>query len=133
MNSARTWCFTLNNYTDADIELIKVWECNRILVSKETGENGTPHLQGAITWKRTYRLAALKKMHTRIHWEQAKTRDCFNYCAKEGSEIVINENYVQQGNRTDLSLACDLIKESGIKRVRGGFICSDFAIMFTKV
>lgn len=115
---AKTWILVINNYTEADIEMLKAWVVNRILVSKEVGENGTPHLQGAITFTRAYRLSALKKLHSQAHWEVAKAADCFNYCAKEGSEIIINVNNSTQGTRTDIASAIDLIKESGIKRVR---------------
>lgn len=116
--SAKTWCYTLNNYTEADIDLIKRWETKRHCCAKEIGENNTPHLQGAVTWTRTYRLAALKKMHPRIHWEIAAAADCFNYCMKDGSEIIIDTRPAEgQGKRNDLKEAIVKLKEGGLKDV----------------
>lgn len=100
----RTWIFTLNNYTETEVSAIQKWtpEVKRMLVSKEVGENNTPHLQGAITFVRTYRLAALKKLLARAHWEVAKAKDCFIYCAKDTSEVIVDVNNRKQGSRSDL-------------------------------
>jgi len=87
------------------------WEVNKMIVSKEVGESGTPHLQGAITFKRVYRLAALKKLCPRAHWEPAKAKDCFNYCLKDGSEVVINKNNTKQGKRSDWEEVKSMIQE----------------------
>jgi len=114
--SNKTWCYTLNNYTEADIDLVKRWECKRHTCAKEVGDNGTSHLQGAITWNRTYRLAALKKLHPRMHWEIAAAADCFNYCMKDGSEIIIDTRPAEgQGKRNDLKEAIVKLKEDGVK------------------
>lgn len=98
----KTWTFTLNNYTNNDIQLIKDWEKNYLIFGKEVGESGTPHLQGVITFKKANRLSALKKLHNRIHWEPCKERNAaINYCMKEMDyEIQDNNN---QGERTDLA------------------------------
>ncbi len=116
--SAKTWVFTINNYTDADITLLDKWDVKRMVVAKEVGDNGTPHLQCAVTWNRTYRLAALKKLHGRAHWEVAKAADCFNYSLKDGSEIVIDKGQQEQGKRNDLKEAITVLKETGMKRMR---------------
>lgn len=111
--SCKSWCYTLNNYTDEDVKRFKDMIFNYQVIGYEVGENGTPHLQGFITFKRTYRLAALKKLVPRAHWEPAKASDAANYCMKEKYDIIDNK---QQGKRSDLKLTCDIIKESGIKR-----------------
>lgn len=98
-NATRSWVFTLNNPTDAEIEFFENVECKRIVVGDETGDNGTRHLQGFITWTRTYRLAALKKLSPRAHWQPAKAGDAANYCMKE--KILINKGESEQGKRTD--------------------------------
>lgn len=102
--TSRTWVFTINNYTDEDLTMFENWQSDvkRLVVSKEIGESGTPHLQGAVTFNRAYRLTGLKKLHTRAHWEKALTTDPTVYCVKEGSEVVINVNNQRQGSRTDL-------------------------------
>jgi hypothetical protein len=53
---------TLNNYDEGDIEWLKKLECNVMTCSKEIGDNGTPHLQFSVTFKRSYSLAALKNL-----------------------------------------------------------------------
>ena len=42
---AKTWDFTINNYTDTDVSMLKMWcdgEVGRMAVAKEVGEEGTP-------------------------------------------------------------------------------------------
>ncbi len=104
MSVAKTWIFTLNNYTEEECKTLETWgdDVNRMVVSKETGEEETPHLQGAVTFSRAYRLSALKKLLPRAHWEKAKAKDCFLYSKKVGSVMFINVNNKRQGARTDL-------------------------------
>lgn len=101
---SRTWVYTLNNYTDDDIKKLELLTVKMHRCCKEIGENKTPHLQGAITFKRAYRLPQLKKLFPTMHWEPAKVKDPENYCIK--GEVVINEINSAQGKRTDLELAC---------------------------
>jgi len=108
----KTWDFTLNNFTDADVEMFHNWEdqVNTMVVSKETGEGGTPHLQGKITFKRAYRFSQLKKLHDRVHWEQTKACADALYCMKSESEVIINVYNKRQGKRSDLMEAIESAK-----------------------
>lgn len=83
---SRRWCFTLNNYGPDDWESILAWECEYVVVGQEEGENGTPHLQGYVVFGAMKRLAAVRKLLDRAHWECAHgTSDQnFLYCTKEG-------------------------------------------------
>ena len=112
--SFRTWVYTWNNYTDTDIESLKLLEANMHRCCKEIGEKGTPHLQGAITFIRTYRLSALKKLFPKCHWEPAKAKDPENYCIK--GEVVIDVKKNEQGKRSDLSEAIEIATSQGIKQ-----------------
>ena len=96
----KSWCYTLNNYTEQDIEQFKAFTCNKHRCAKEVGENDTQHLQGTITFKRSYTLKALKKLNEKTHWEPAKTKDAENYCTK--GEIIIDISNNDQGKRTDI-------------------------------
>ena len=100
--ASRSWIFVINNFTEEDIEWVNALEVMKIVVSKETGKSNTPHLQGAVTFKRAYRFAQLKKLHGAAHWELAKASQDFNYCKKKGSAMVRDEDNGCKGKRTDL-------------------------------
>lgn len=105
--SAKSWVFTINNYSERDIEWLKSLDVSALTVGKEVGESGTPHLQGFVTWKRTYRLSALKKLHAEAHWEIARASDAANYCRK--GEVVI-DICNKQGKRTDIEATYEAAK-----------------------
>ncbi len=107
--SHKSWVYTINNYTEEDIEKLKLLTTNKHRCCKEVGESGTPHLQGAITFKRSYKLKQLKKIFETAHWEIALCKDAENYCIK--GDIIINENNTKQGKRSDLAEACETLKE----------------------
>lgn len=85
----RRWCFTLNNYSEEEYEMFNNLDVNSIVIGKEVGDNNTPHLQGFIKFKVVKRLAGLKKICSRAHWEKAKGSDKQNliYCTKGGDSI----------------------------------------------
>lgn len=80
------WFFTLNNYTVEDIEQLEQifkHECKWYIFQEETGELGTPHLQGTISLKQRQRMTELKKLHNSIHWENTKcVKASIEYCTK---------------------------------------------------
>lgn len=103
-SKSRGWCFTLNNYTVDEYEHIKkVFDGEYIIIGKEVGDNGTPHLQGymyfknAITWKR------LKEWMPKAHIEMAKGDSKSNqkYCSKDG-DFWEQGDCPSQGVRNDL-------------------------------
>lgn len=100
----RTWVFTVNNFTDEDIKWVQGLEVTRITVSSEVGVCGTPHLQGAVTFKRMYTFKQVKKLHERAHWELAKATQDFNYCKKSGSEVIRDDDNRCSGKRTDIEV-----------------------------
>ena len=116
---SRTWCFTLNNYTDMDELLLKDLEKNYIVYGREVGENGTPHLQGYIIWKRNYTLKQVKKVHATAHWEVAKAADAMNYCMKDKNYYV--EDNRKQGKRTDIHEAMKMALEGKMVEIREKF------------
>ena len=107
--ASKTWVYTLNNFLDTDVEQFKAFTVNKHRCCKEIGDSGTLHLQGAITFKRAYRLTQLKKLNERVHWEIAKVQDAENYCTK--GEIVIDSNNGKQGARSDLKAVVDQLKK----------------------
>lgn len=108
--SCRTWRFTLNNPTEAELDMVKLWEVTRCAITSEVGDTGTPHFQGFITFPRTYRLASLKKLAPRAHWEVSATAD-WNYELKTDSTIVRVEDNRKPGARKDIDLVYDAVAE----------------------
>lgn len=106
---ARRWCFTLNNYTDDECSVFEQLEVKSIIIGKEVGENNTPHLQGYIKFNTPKRLAALKKINKRAHWEKARgtDQDNYKYCSKENVwlERGVFESGEQGGGASQLKLA----------------------------
>lgn len=93
-------------------------EATRITVSKEVGETGTPHLQGAVTFKRMYTFEQVKKLHGAAHWELAKATQDFNYCRKAGSEVIRDEDHRCSGKRTDIEdIRDDIVAGADLKQI----------------
>jgi len=86
-NGSRRWCFTINNpCKDDNPEVLPykylVWQLER-------GDSGTRHFQGAVQLSGVFRLAALKVLLPRAHWEkmQAKGLEAFEYASKEEGRL----------------------------------------------
>lgn len=86
----RHWCFTLNNPTEADQELLdQAWEQGKLeylICGNEVGATGTPHVQGYMILKKQGRLSAVKKLLPRAHIEPTKglPQQAADYCKKDG-------------------------------------------------
>lgn len=101
---SRNWCFTLNNYTEKEYDLLIGCDCNYVVIGKEVGESGTPHLQGYIEFPNAKRLDTLKNMSQKIHWECRKgtSTQAADYCKKDKNFEERGE-ISRQGSRTDLN------------------------------
>lgn len=113
--SARNWCFTLNNYTEEDFNLLKnssKCKWTYAVIGCEIGEQGTPHLQGYFEFSGCKRLTTLKKLNDKIHWEKrlGSAKQASDYCKKEGKYFEEGE-MKKQGERTDLTLIKNQILE----------------------
>ncbi|GAC77845.1 replication protein, partial [uncultured marine virus] len=84
ISPSKHWCFTLNNYTIEDIELIcSNSSIEKYIFQEEVGELGTPHLQGYMKFKTKVRPKSVFKTN-KISW--GKTKDIkasIVYCQKE--------------------------------------------------
>lgn len=89
MSSSR-YCFTLNNYTEEEYELLKgtvTDHCKYAILGREVGESGTPHIQGFCIFKqRCSFVTAKNRLNPRVHVEVAKgtPRQNRDYCRKAG-------------------------------------------------
>lgn len=86
MSKSRSWCYTLNNYTDDELALIRAFEAAYQVIGFEVGEQGTPHLQGYIQWKNPRTLKGMKKLMPRAHLERrmGTIDQAVDYCKKDG-------------------------------------------------
>lgn len=99
----RGWCFTLNNYTDIDIEALQDLEdqCQYLIFGREVGEQGTPHLQGYIRFETRKRLNTVRALLPVCHlavakgtWEQNR-----RYCSKDGDFDEIGDPPMSQAEK----------------------------------
>lgn len=93
--SSDNWCFTLNNYKEDDFDnILKNPNFKYVVVGREVGESGTPHLQGFLIYKNKCRFSAIKKILPQAHIEAARgdAYTAAKYCMKD-------ENYKEAGER----------------------------------
>jgi len=109
--SSKFWCFTLNNPTE-DVEqtvtdFLSSGNVTYGIYGRETGDSGTPHLQGFVILNRSRELSFLRNKF-QAHWlkryhlstnEQAR-----DYCKKDGDfdEFGVFPEGVTQGHRSDI-------------------------------
>lgn len=64
-----------------------------MVVGREVGESGTPHLQGYMQFRHPITFSALKRVLPKMHIERARGsgRDNLTYCSKEGDFFEIGE------------------------------------------
>ena len=92
-STMRRVCFTLNNYTNTEIQhIVSVSEQRGYLycIGKEVGECGTPHLQGYLEFKSPKTFNTVKGVvGVRAHLEKARGTRAQNlaYCTKEGDHV----------------------------------------------
>lgn len=109
----RTWCFTVNNWMEEDLEMIKEIPYNYIVVGKEIGENQTPHLQGYIELENAKSFKAIKKIFPeKTHLEPRKgtALQASDYCKKDGDYFEAGGMSKPQGFRSDLEGAIETIQ-----------------------
>ena len=108
-------CFTINNYTDDDIDNISLLPTNYYVFGIEVGETGTPHLQGYFELSRRMRFTAIKKILPRAHLEKRKgtNEQAITYCKKDGkfTEQGRQKKNTGQGKRTDIEHMYAMVKE----------------------
>jgi hypothetical protein len=100
MSLAKRWCFTLNNPSDEERffhaingESISAdpedSEFSYYVFGQETGDSGTPHLQGYFILRQKRRLAQIKALPglSRAHLEVARgsPKQASDYCKKDGA------------------------------------------------
>lgn len=77
------WIFTWNNYKASDIlELLQMLKKHKYVFQEETGDEGTPHLQGYVHFCTKVRPKSEIPV-PEIHWEKCKRiKSSIDYCSK---------------------------------------------------
>lgn len=114
MSKSTSYCLTINNYTLEQYESLKNEKHDYIIIGKEVGESGTPHLQAYIYMKSMIGFNGLKKRNPTAHIEKCKGTPLQNktYCSKDG-DFWEDGNLPIQGKRTDLEVAKTVLQETG--------------------
>ncbi len=87
-NRSRSWCFTLNNYTEEDVVSLShnKWDdmkINKLVFQEEIGKNKTKHLQGVVKFRNQVSFSNLKEFHKGIHWSKCRNiKASIKYCSK---------------------------------------------------
>lgn len=105
-NRAKRWCFTINNYTDEDVDRLRNTTDRKYLIfGREVApETGTRHIQGFIHLGNAREFNSVKNIvGPTAHIERAKGTDKQNqtYCKKDGDFEEFGEP-TGQGHRGDL-------------------------------
>lgn len=118
---SKGWCFTLNNYTESQLGYYhnpigwdKWSDIEYLVVGREVGESGTPHLQGYIRFKKKVTFpTVLNVLRGHPHIEKAKGSPKQNrtYCTK-GGDFKEFGVVPKQGKRADLVEAVELFKKT---------------------
>ena len=110
----KQWVFTLNNYTEEDVDLFKDFietQCSIGAFQSEKGETRkTPHLQGFFVTFEKRRFTSFK-LSERTHWElmRGSVNDNINYCLKESQyDAVAGIRFLHN---------CDMPKVSRMKHL----------------
>lgn len=120
---SKSFAYTLNNYTDSQKEHLKLIPCAYHVCGYEIGEQGTPHIQGTITFSDAKRFNAVKEIFEIYAEAQPHIERCISvkhsraYCKKDGNFWESGPEPTQ-GSRTDLSTAtAKLLKDRDLSKV----------------
>lgn len=128
----RRWVFTLNNWSQQEYDNLRALkDVKAAIIGKERGEQGTPHLQGAMAFTRAITLKTMKTLVPRAHLEPMKGSllEAFDYCKKEGNFIQWGD-VPNPGKRNDLKHAIEQMKSG--KRMKDIVEETDSATVFVK-
>lgn len=131
MSRIRNVCFTCNNYTeDRYCELLNLDIWKYIVIGKEVGDSGTPHLQGYGTLKKQTTYSKIQTLLKGCHVEGRKGthKQAAQYCKKDGLFEEAGEAPAP-GTRNDLEVFKATVKSgiTDLKRLR-----EDYSDIFAK-
>jgi hypothetical protein len=123
--SAKHYCFTINNPTDEETQTLQAIGSERpegilyLVYGREKGEEGTPHLQGFISFDKRRTLKWVKRLiSNRAHLETARgtPKQASEYCKKDGDFEEFGICPRGAGARNDLKAVATQIKQGATLR-----------------
>lgn len=120
-NIGRSWCYTINNYTEEEKERLRSVPAKRHVCGDEVGESGNPHLQGYIRFEKNQRFSWWKNQFPRAHVEvrQGSEKQAADYCKKSGNVLwdigYDNDGQEKYGSRAAETQAVIEEIEDGMK------------------
>ncbi len=100
----RSWCYTLNNYTDSEVDILKSIKCMYHVFGKEMSATQTPHIQGFIHWRNARSFSSVKSMLCgRVHIEirRGTPTEASAYCKKQDLDFfesgTLPQTHYQKG------------------------------------
>lgn len=120
--SAKNWCFTLNNWTQPELDHIQQYAASGgdvlyAVIGREVGDSGTPHLQGYICFSGRKSLAQVRSLlSARIHLEVARGshKEASDYCKKDDDYDEYGSlPSITQGSRSDWNEFRSYVTELG--------------------
>lgn len=105
MSRAKHWCFTLNNYTQENVDRIidNASSFEYVIFGKEIGDSGTPRLQGFVSFPTRVRRSVCIEKIGQAHFTVARNIDnSIQYCKKDGDFVEIGVKPNGPGSRSDL-------------------------------
>lgn len=102
MVRSRAFCFTLNNYTEADEKRLSELSYKYLIYGREIApETQTPHLQGYVYFKHGKTFEAARRLLIGCHIELAKgsSKQNKSYCSKGGNYIELGEQPLDNADK----------------------------------
>lgn len=119
---SRGWCFTLNNWTAGDTEVLDQVECQYLVYGKEVAPStGTPHLQGYIHFSSEKTLRRVKGiLGPRFHLEarMGTIEQAIEYCKKDGDFKERGKISTRQAAKDCWGDVLDLAEAGDIKTIK---------------
>lgn len=151
MSRYRSFVFTHNGYSEADISRYQDMEAKYIVVARERGASGNEHLQGYIEFDSACTIkAAIKKLQpAHVELRKGTPQQASDYCKKgeqsheeweslgtkgpnfgKNLRLVTESGFLGpgQGARSDLEKVVDRVKEGA----KSSAIAAEFPIQFLK-
>lgn len=109
------WCFTMNNYTPADVDRLAtpIEGVRYLIFGREVGASGTPHLQGTVCFESRKRLPQVISTIGQAHCSLTRfLSSSIEYCKKDGDFTEWGTApKTKKGERSDLEDFKNSVKE----------------------